>query len=34
MMRKAFVPAAHDNEDRVLLAAQLATQEAAAYWNT
>lgn len=34
MMRKAFLPAAHDNEAKALLAASLAVEEAAAYWNS
>lgn len=35
MMRKAFLPAARANEPRILLAAELAVEEAKArYWNT
>lgn len=34
MMRKAFLPAAADNEDQILLAGELAVQEATAlYWD-
>lgn len=35
MMRKAFLPAAYDNQQAVLAAAQQAVDEVAAtYWNT
>lgn len=34
MMRKAFLPAARNNEDRILLAASLAVEEVkTAYWD-